>query len=72
MAASTPEHALVWRQGFKPELREVQAPEAVWMQALLQGHGLPVALDAAGDFDFNTWLPQAIQSGLVLAVLSTP
>ena len=68
MAASTPEHALVWRQGFKPELREVQAPEAAWLQALLQGHSLPEALDAAGNFDFNTWLPQAVQSGLALAV----
>jgi Putative DNA-binding domain len=70
MQAGAGEHALVWRQGFKPLLREAQASEAAWLQALLQGQHLPAALEAAtDDFDFNTWLPQAVQSGLALAVL---
>jgi Putative DNA-binding domain len=75
MQAGVGEHALVWRQGLKPLLREADAAEAAWLQALLQGHNLPAALDAAGaDFDFNTWLPQAVQSGLALAVftINTP
>jgi Putative DNA-binding domain len=70
MQAAVGEHALVWRQGPKPMVREAGATEAAWLQALLQGHHLPAALEAAGDFNFNTWLPQAVQSGLALAVWS--
>ncbi len=70
MAMRTPEHALVWREGLKPQVREVQAAEAAWIQVLLQGANLPDALQAAGDFDFNLWLPQAVQCGLALTIFS--
>lgn len=70
----TGERALVWRQGFKPQLRQVSAAEYALLSALLAGvpleHALTQALESepAGDgiaFDFSAWLGQAVQTGLV-------
>lgn len=70
----TGERALVWRQGFKPQLRLVSAAEYALLSALLAGvpleHALIQALESepAGDgiaFDFSAWLGQAVQTGLV-------
>ena len=62
------EHALVWRQGFKPRLRISSAAEHVLLAGLQTGLSLEAALAAAASdtsFDFNGWLSQAVQSGLV-------
>jgi hypothetical protein len=65
------ETALVWRQGFKPMLRTADAQETAWLHALLQSLPLPDALQAAPGLDFNHWLTQAVQSGLVVGIHST-
>ena len=69
------QHALVWRQGFKPRLRACSAAEHALLTALLAGQSLGHALhaaslrdDAAEAFDFSTWLGQAVQTGLMTGV----
>lgn len=67
------EYALVWRQGYKPRVRTSSAAEQALIRALLAGLTLENALDAAlaesapEAFDFNHWLGQAVQTGLVIA-----
>lgn len=74
LAAGVAEHALVWRQGFKPQLRSCSAAEHALVSALQARLPLEAALSAivvdgssisAGGFDFNGWLAHAVQSGLV-------
>lgn len=60
------ECAVVWRSGLKPCVRQTLVGEAALLHALLAGQSLGAALDAAPDLDFSTWLPQAVQSGLVM------
>ena len=85
LGAGVAEHALVWRRGFKPELRPVSAPEHALVQALQAGLSLDAALTKAsafsnegptvGDgpaFDFNGWLAQAVQTGLVTGAYGLP
>ncbi|WP_210543174.1 DNA-binding domain-containing protein [Rhodoferax sp. PAMC 29310] len=64
--ASTGESTLVWREGYRPRVRETLAGETGLVTALLQGQSLGDALDHAPDLDFNTWLPMAAQSQLLL------
>ena len=63
------EYALVWRQGFKPRVRALGEAEFILVAALETGLSLDVALNHASNmepaFDFNTWLAQAVQTGLV-------
>ncbi|RYF39751.1 MAG: hypothetical protein EOO25_14250 [Comamonadaceae bacterium] len=59
--------AVVWRQGLTPRLRVAQAGEAAFIAVLQQGRSLLQALDAAPELDFNTWLPAAVQDGLLVA-----
>ena len=76
LGAGVSEHALVWRQGFKPRLRQCSAAEYAMLLALQAGLSLEAALDAtsvydgacgnSGCFDFNNWLTEAVQSGLVI------
>lgn len=69
------ETALVWRQGLRPVVAICAVGEANFIRQLLSDKSLlaalemPSACDSASDlacFDFNTWLPQAVQSGLLL------
>jgi hypothetical protein len=64
------EHALVWRQGFKPRLRNISAAEHVLLAALLAGCSLDDALqqavDASPEFDFGAWLAESVAIGLVV------
>ena len=60
------ECAVVWRQGFKPQVALCNVEQAGFLQSLLSGASLLSALESAGEFDFNQWLPAAVQSGLVL------
>ena len=68
------EHALVWRRGLKPDVRLATAAEHALVRALQAGLSLDAALTTAcalesdGNataFDFNSWLAQAVQTGLV-------
>lgn len=72
------EHVLVWRQGFKPRVRQSSAKEHALLQALLANQTLEQALDQAlnvvcensmitesEEFNFNDWLTQSVQQGLV-------
>ena len=63
------EHALVWRQGFKPRVRTSSAAEHALVNGLLQRLSLDAALSLAlaqdPAFDFNQWLGEAVQTGLV-------
>ncbi len=73
------EYALVWRQGFKPGVRTSTVAEHLLLDKLMAGQSLLDALDAldslatgnptgsggATVFDFNTWLGEAVRTGLV-------
>lgn len=63
------EYALVWRQGYKPKVRSISAAEHCLINALANGVAVDAALDEASHIepaiDFNTWLGQAVQTGLV-------
>lgn len=59
------ETALVWRQGFKPMLREVAPHEAAFLAALQEGRALADSLQLAPQLDFGAWLAAAWQQGLL-------
>jgi hypothetical protein len=63
------ETALVWRQGFKPRLRQAAPGEAAFVAALQEKRSLADSLAAAPEFNFNDWLVPAVQSGLLLAAV---
>ncbi|MDP3673158.1 MAG: putative DNA-binding domain-containing protein [Telluria sp.] len=62
------ETALVWRQGFKPRLREALPGEAALVAALQERRSLADSLQAAPGLDFGPWLANAAQSGLLAGV----
>lgn len=72
--ARVQETALVWRQGFKPRLRQAAAGEPAFLAALQEKRALADALQAAPALAFNEWLAPAVQSGLLVAatVLNGP
>lgn len=65
------ENALVWRQGYRPCVRQALPDEAGFVTALLRGVPLGAAMDAAPQLDINAWLTDAVPSGLLLAVHPT-
>ena len=71
---STPEIALVWRQGLRPMVATCTAAEAAFIGQLLTGASLLAALeseelaDSTAPFDLQIWLPQAVKCDLVLSV----
>lgn len=73
------EQTLVWRQGLRPRLQQIDPPASSLVQALLAGAELPQALDAAcavagpdDAFDFSSWLNAAVTDALVIGVHSLP
>ncbi len=68
LRAGVSESAVVWRQGFKPRLRQALPGEAAFIAALQEKRFLADSLEAAQGLDFNAWLVLAVQQGLVLAV----
>jgi Putative DNA-binding domain len=74
LASGKREIALVWRHGLKPRVRSLDAGEAALVHGLLHSAPLDAALQAACDadvqFDFNAWLGQAVQSGLVIGAIA--
>ncbi|WP_341923203.1 putative DNA-binding domain-containing protein [Polaromonas sp. YR568] len=78
LAEGRAEHVLVWRQGLRPRVRVSTAIEHRLLEALMAGRPLLDALEALEDaldavpFDFNAWLGEAVQTGLVMGVHSLP
>lgn len=68
----TAETALVWRQGFKPQLRAALAGECAFIADLQAAQSLGHALARHPALDFNAWLPLAVSTGLLLGVSDTP
>jgi hypothetical protein len=67
--AATAQTTLVWRRGFQPTYRLVDAAEWAFVRQLALGVSLGASLYAApDDFDFNAWLPQAVNEGLLLGM----
>ena len=66
LQAGTLETALVWRAGWRMQVREALVGEDDLINALLAGHSLGRALDAAPALDVPLWLPMAVQTGLLL------
>ena len=68
------EHALVWRQGFKPRLLSISAAEYVLLAALQARRSLDDALQqvlsTSPEFDFGTWLADSVGMGLVVGAHS--
>ena len=64
--AGTGEVALMWRAGWRMQVREALDGELALVSALLAGHSLGHALDAAPALDVPVWLPMAVQTGLLL------
>ncbi len=69
LRAAVAEHALVWRQGFKPRVCAISAAEHALLTALQAGGSLQAALgsalECAAAFSFENWLGRAVQDGLV-------
>jgi len=63
---------LVWRDGAAARLREAVDGEALFLEGLRGGAALTQAMDASPLFDFANWLPMAVQTALVLAVVELP
>lgn len=68
---NTPEIALVWRQGLKSLVALCTATEAAFISQLQAGKSLlealeTTAVEVSDNLDFNTWLPIALQNGLLL------
>ena len=70
IAQQKPQAALVWRPQWKAQVQMVTAPEYLWLRHTLQGRSLGNALDDVKntDFSFETWLPQAMQTGLLCGI----
>lgn len=72
LRAGYAETAVLWRAGLQPQLRAAEPGEAALLLALAQGqtlgHALDAALAQAPDFDFSTWLQDAVNRALVLGV----
>ena len=61
--------AVVWREGWRPCVREALAHEAAFLDAVQRGETLGQALTAAPDLDFGAWLNLAVRSALLCAVV---
>jgi hypothetical protein len=59
---------VIWRCGFQPKLRQALLGELPVLHSLQAGHDLASALQAGPELDIAQWLPQAVQTGLVLGV----
>ena len=74
LAGGTGENALVWREGFRAQVKCISAAEQTLLAALLAGEPLAAALTKAGcaqechsqpALDFTEWLANAVKIGLV-------
>ena len=74
LECGTGENVLVWREGFRAQVKCISAAERALLAALLAGESLDAALTKAGGadepncqpaFDFTEWLANAVRIGLV-------
>ena len=66
----SPQHALVWRNGWRAAVTELTEAEASWTASLLAGVDLAAALDHAGPgFDFAAWLARALRQRWLKGVI---
>lgn len=72
LRAGLAECAVVWRQGLRSQLAACNPAEATFVQAVLAGASLLSALECSGGLALDQWLPAAVQSGLVVGVVSVP
>jgi hypothetical protein len=76
LARGVAETALVWRQGFKPCLMDIASGTHAMAEAMVAGQSLAQSLDAAvaadSSFNFQFWLAQAVQTGLVVGATPVP
>ncbi len=63
------ETALVWREGFRPRLREAVPGEAAFIAALQEKRSLADSLQAAPELEFDGWLAPAVHSGLLVGAV---
>lgn len=70
LAEGLAQDVIVWRTGFKPTFKAAQAGEAKCLLELARGTSLLAAIEASPDLDFSSWLPAAVQSGLVLGAFT--
>ena len=77
LECGTGENALVWREGFRAQVKCISAAEQTLLAALLAGESLAAALTKAAcaeerhcqpPFDFTEWLANAVKIGLVTGV----
>lgn len=66
----TAQDVLVWRDGWCPRVREALPGEAGFLQALQTGSSLMQAIETAPALDFAAWLQTAIDTRLLLAVVT--
>lgn len=59
---------LVWRQAWRAVHGTISESEACFVEALLAGQSLALALQRAEDFDFPVWLQAALREGWLQAV----
>ena len=61
------EGILVFRLGWRAQAQLVSSAECNWLQALMGGTNLALALDVAGSaFDFQAWLAEALRLGWLM------
>jgi hypothetical protein len=69
LAAGRGETVFVARRGWRAELHLLSPAERTFVAALLAGHSLGAALQAAAPgFDFGAWLQRALRAGWLCAV----
>ena len=68
--AFEPHSLMVWRSGWRAQVRRVGASEADFVRFCLAGATIGQALQNAGDFDFERWLLAALQDGWIAALRS--
>jgi Putative DNA-binding domain len=68
LAQGVSESILVWRDGWRPCVREALKGEAEFLNAITNGQSLDAALNQSPNLDFVLWLQTAIQTRLLTAV----
>jgi hypothetical protein len=78
LQSGTPEMVVVWRTATGSQVRQIPFAEYTLLSALVLGQSFGEALDTVAEqlvtdgsvkpWDINTWLANAVQSGLLLAV----
>jgi Putative DNA-binding domain len=70
IAEKKPQSALIWRPEWKAKVKEINASEYLFLQHTLADKSIGYTLDALSntDFSFETWLPHALQNGLLCGI----